>query len=118
MDVIVSVTDDLCKNHKCGKQCEDTDSCRKGVNKSKCGVTSGFGFVDTSVGESNAYTSAIANNPGKDLWLIQIIRDVHVQHMPSITTNVNVTELINSVGGRWMIMVSTHHFQKPTPIVY
>lgn len=93
------IREDLCKNPKCGEKCKDTDICHNGLNDSNCGIDAGYNFVDTYVAASNYNMSAIKNNPGKDLWLMQIIKNNHVKYMSRRTSNANVTELINSVMG-------------------
>jgi hypothetical protein len=92
-----NILKNLCANAKCGSDCDNTDICQKGLNYYTCGDDAGYTFVDTNLDSYNM--SAIINNPGKDLWLIQIIKDERVKFMSRSRLDSNVRELVNSVPG-------------------
>lgn len=90
-----NVRETLCENIKCGSECDKSEICYKGLQDSECGSDAGYKFFDTNLNYYNM--SAILNNPGKDLWLIQIIKDFHVKYMSRSRLDSNVRYLVNTV---------------------
>jgi hypothetical protein len=85
----------LCENVKCGSECDKSVICRDGLMMSECGIDSGYSFVDTNL--DSYHMSSIINNPGKDLWLIQIIDNNYVQYMSHSKMSVKVRLLFAKV---------------------
>jgi hypothetical protein len=89
--------EELCKNVECGQDCGvDVDKCIQGVDKNNqenyCGSDVGHKFATVHLHNYNM--SAIINNPGKDLWLLQIIQSFYNSNSPIAST---VKTLIDSV---------------------
>jgi hypothetical protein len=102
------IRENLCANVNCGSDCDKTEICYKGLSYNMCGEDAGYAVpwaeIDYSDSDSGSdsdtdlayYMSATINNPGKDLLLIQMIKD-DVKYMSRV--NSDVRKLVNSVPG-------------------